>query len=231
MVYITGDLHGDFSRFSAPAMRRVKKGDTLIVCGDFGFLWDGGRRERKRLHQIGRLPYTVLFVDGPHENFTLLGEYDIVEWNGGRAQRIDGNLIHLLRGERYTIEGESYFTFGGGESSEHAMRQPGTSWWPEEMPSEEEMRHGIETLAAHDNTVDYLITHQPSARATGFLAGQGRRLDGVNLYLNQFEDTVTFTRWYFGSLHMDKPMSRRHIAVFQKVLPVREESKKARHAK
>lgn len=231
MVYITGDLHGDYTRFSSPAMRRIKKGDTLIVCGDFGFIWDGGRRELKRLHQIGRLPYTVLFVDGPHENFDLLNRYDTVEWNGGRAQIIDGSLIHLLRGEIYTIEGETYFTFGGGESPEHAMRLPGKSWWPEEMPSEEEMHHGLDTLAANDNRVDYLITHQPSARATGFLAGQGGHLDGVNLYLNQFEDTVTFRRWYFGSLHMDKPMSRRHIAVFQKVLPVREESKKARHAK
>ena len=37
MVYITGDLHGDLARLSAPDMRQVKKGDTLIVCGDFGF--------------------------------------------------------------------------------------------------------------------------------------------------------------------------------------------------
>ena len=37
MVYITGDVHGDIRRFGAPA-RRLKKGDTLIVCGDFGML-------------------------------------------------------------------------------------------------------------------------------------------------------------------------------------------------
>ena len=45
MVYITGDLHGDFSRFSSPAMRRLRKGDTLIVCGDFGFIWNGDKKE------------------------------------------------------------------------------------------------------------------------------------------------------------------------------------------
>ena len=46
MVYITGDLHGDLARLSAPDMRQVKKGDTLIVCGDFGFIWNGDRREK-----------------------------------------------------------------------------------------------------------------------------------------------------------------------------------------
>lgn len=74
MIYITGDLHGDISRFSAPAMRRLRKGDTLIVCGDFGFVWDGSAKEQKLLKKIGAKPYTVLFLDGCHENFQLLQE-------------------------------------------------------------------------------------------------------------------------------------------------------------
>ncbi len=43
MVYVTGDMHGDFERFKLPAMKKLKKGDTLIICGDFGFLWDGSK--------------------------------------------------------------------------------------------------------------------------------------------------------------------------------------------
>ena len=38
MVYVTADLHGDASRFRSKEIRRLKKGDTLIVLGDFGFL-------------------------------------------------------------------------------------------------------------------------------------------------------------------------------------------------
>lgn len=56
MVYITGDLHGDLARLSAPDMRQVKKGDTLIVCGDFGFIWNGDRREKKSSSGWGRCP-------------------------------------------------------------------------------------------------------------------------------------------------------------------------------
>ena len=40
MVYVTGDMHGDASRFSDPRLKKLKKGDTLLVCGDFGFLWN-----------------------------------------------------------------------------------------------------------------------------------------------------------------------------------------------
>ena len=38
MIYITGDIHGDLSRFKDKRIKKLKKGDTLIVCGDFGFM-------------------------------------------------------------------------------------------------------------------------------------------------------------------------------------------------
>lgn len=38
-------------------------------------------------------------------------------------------------------------------------------WWKEELPSEEEMAEGIRNLEAHDNTVDFIVTH--GLRRTG----------------------------------------------------------------
>ena len=29
MVYVTGDMHGDASRFSDPRLKKLKKGDTI----------------------------------------------------------------------------------------------------------------------------------------------------------------------------------------------------------
>lgn len=221
MVYITGDLHGDAARLTAPAWRQLRKGDTLIVCGDFGFLWDGSRKEKKRLKKLGSLPYTLLFLDGRHENFDLLAEYPVTEWNGGRAQIIEGNLIHLMRGEIYEIEDMSYFVFGGGESDDLDLRADANTWWEAEMPSEEEMNRGLENLAARDNKVDFIVTHEPSGKASGYLTRRAR-LDGVNIYLNRIEETVKFKRWFFGCIHMDKTMSRQHRAVFNDVVPVHE---------
>ena len=44
MIYITGDTHGDFRRFDGvcfPEQKQMTKDDYVIVCGDFGGIWDG----------------------------------------------------------------------------------------------------------------------------------------------------------------------------------------------
>ena len=44
MIYITGDTHGEFGRFSTKRLRKqgMEPGeqDYVIVCGDFGFCWE-----------------------------------------------------------------------------------------------------------------------------------------------------------------------------------------------
>ena len=44
MIYITGDTHADFSRFTKRQRCRLPfeltEKDIVIVCGDFGLLWE-----------------------------------------------------------------------------------------------------------------------------------------------------------------------------------------------
>ena len=82
MVYITGDMHGEFERFKEKNYASSKKEDTLIICGDFGFIWNGSKREQNTLKKIASLPYQIAFVDGCHENFDLLLSYPVeeLEW-------------------------------------------------------------------------------------------------------------------------------------------------------
>ena len=46
MVYLTGDTHGDIQRFKQGKLRWLGKKDTVVVLGDFGFVWDGSAAER-----------------------------------------------------------------------------------------------------------------------------------------------------------------------------------------
>ena len=42
MIYITGDTHADFIRFSTdkfPIQKGMTKNDYVIICGDFGGVW------------------------------------------------------------------------------------------------------------------------------------------------------------------------------------------------
>ena len=143
MIYITGDTHADFSRFKNPALRKLKKNDALIICGDFGFIWNGSAEEKKLLEKIGKLRYNVLFVEGSHENYDLLEQYEVSEWCGGKTRLISGRLRQLMRGQVYEIAGKKVFSFGGGQSDDSYDTVEGQNWWAREIPSEEELAEGM----------------------------------------------------------------------------------------
>ena len=75
MICVTGDLHGDITRFKSPVLKKLRRGDALIITGDFGCIWDGSKKEKKMLKKLGKKKYNVLFAEGVHENFDLLEEY------------------------------------------------------------------------------------------------------------------------------------------------------------
>ena len=116
MICITGDTHGGLERFKGKQLRGLGKGDVLIVLGDFGFVWDGGREEQARLDWLAKRPYTILFLDGTHENFDLLDALPVEERFGGRVQPLRENIFHICRGSILELEGLSFLCFGGGES-------------------------------------------------------------------------------------------------------------------
>ena len=103
-VFITGDTHGDFTRFKKDIFyeqAELTKDDCVIIAGDFGGIWDGSRQERHWLDWLEAKPFTTLFVSGNHENFDLLAEFPTEDWHGGKVQHIRPSVIHLLRG-RFT---------------------------------------------------------------------------------------------------------------------------------
>ncbi len=130
MIYVTGDIHGGFDihKLSSKELRsaglRIKKDDYVIVCGDFGLVWDNKPEERYWRKWFDEKPWTTLFVDGNHENFELLNTYSVEEWHGGRIHRISEKTIHLMRGNVFSLEGASFFTFGGAASHDKEWRLP-----------------------------------------------------------------------------------------------------------
>ena len=50
-IFMTGDTHGDFSRLRPAAFYeqvQLTKADYLVICGDFGGIWDGSNTEQQR---------------------------------------------------------------------------------------------------------------------------------------------------------------------------------------
>lgn len=70
-IYITGDTHGDFSRFLPavfPEQETMTKEDILLIAGDFGGVWFGDSRDDDGLDFMERRPFTTAFISGNHEN-------------------------------------------------------------------------------------------------------------------------------------------------------------------
>lgn len=233
MVYVTGDCHADFRRFSTknfPEQKEMTRDDTVIICGDFGGVWNGGSEEEWWLKWLSRKKFTLCFVDGNHENFTRLNsEFPVVDFHGGKAHKIKANVFHLMRGYVFEFDGKKFWCFGGAQSHDirdgildlydfgsakefyDAIKQwslagkmfriNNVSWWEEELPSEEEMQRGRETLSEHGNKVDYIITHCPPqmvASCMGF-----KEPDIETLYFNEIAANTEFKRWVYAHLHYD----------------------------
>lgn len=97
----------------------MTKEDYVIICGDFGGVWNKeveNKEEKHLLDWLEEKPFTTLFVDGNHENFDRLYSYPVELWHGGKVHKIRPSVIHLMRGQIYEIDGKSFFTFGGASS-------------------------------------------------------------------------------------------------------------------
>lgn len=219
MVYITGDLHGDISRLEK---MNLKKYDTLIVCGDFGFIWDDSELEKKYIKKISKLPYMILFVDGTHENFDLLKKYPEKDFAKSQARQITDNIYQLLRGHIYEIDGHTFFTFGGGESVDKEIRQAYNNYWPEELPTVNEMKNAVANLDKVNRKVDYIITHEPSARVKGLFCDKIDNINTLNRFFDDVSKQVQYKKWFFGSVHKDRQVPPNYMAMFTSVLSIDE---------
>ena len=215
MIYITGDMHGDIERFKSKELRRLKKGDTLIVCGDFGFVWEDTAKEKRLLKWIGKRRYNTLFVEGAHDNIALLNTYPQEDWQGGKTREISGKLRLICRGEIFEIEGKKIFAFGGGATDDESAdiyHQNG-----EEMPTTQEIENAWCNLKNAGYKVDYIVTHKPSGKIRQMLLNSDSA-DVLGAFLNNLREKCEYTRWFFGSIHKDKRIPPKEMAMFTDVV-------------
>jgi len=244
-IYITGDMHGEIgiSKFNSdnfPEGKTLTKDDYVIVLGDFGLVWNyketgcsvpsnpndkcWTREEYYWLKWLNNKPWTTLFIDGNHENFNRLKTYPITEWNGGKVQKISDSVIHLLRGEVYTINDTKIFTFGGAKSIDRGTvtgteeKDINKIWWKEELPSQEELDNAISNLEKHHFNVDYILTHALPNNLHMRLGYSD--FDTLTSFLWNVHDMTKFKGWYCGHYHRDEQISYATTVLFNKIIPL-----------
>lgn len=246
MIYITGDTHRDFTRFrtkSFPVQKTLTKSDYVIICGDFG-IWDDSKEERYWLKWLDKKPFTTLFVTGNHSNYDLLKTFPVEEWSGGRVQRIRPSVIHLMRGQVFTIEGNSFFTMGGASSHDmdievlerddpdlkekrlwYDMRYARyrinhISWWQEELPSDEEYAEARKNLDACGWEVDYVISHCCPTSIMELIGKEDYVRDRLTDFFEEVKDKLQFRRWFFGHYHESMELLDQYTLLYKNIVPL-----------
>lgn len=250
MIYITGDCHRNFERFNRsifPEQQEMTKEDYVIVCGDFGGVWNKGKEDKEETMLLDWLDcksFTTLFVDGNHENFDRLYDYPVENWHGGKVHKIRPSVIHLMRGQVFDIDDRSIFTFGGASSHDidGGILEPDdpdykkkkkeldqgwlpyrinhVSWWEQELPSEEEMEEGRKNLALHHNTVDFIVTHCCSSSTQAMLGGSLYKPDMETAYLEKIKQNTKFKKWFFGHYHDNRNVSAEEILLYEQIIRI-----------
>ncbi len=210
-IYITGDIHGEPERFDSKNLLskdlNITANDVVIICGDFGMPWYNpwSEEEKSCLEWLEKKPFTILFIDGNHENFDLLNQFPVIEKFGGKVHQLKNNIFHLMRGEIFEIQGKTFFTFGGATSTDKDWRTAHVSWWQEENFSPTEFENAINNLEKVDFAVDYVITHTAPARFVDSVPEAVERIKDckTSMLLSDLEPMLKYKKWFFGHFHID----------------------------
>lgn len=251
MIYVTGDTHGDFSRFNTrhfPEQKGMTKEDFVIICGDFG-IWEETKEQDYWWDWLEKKPFTTLFVTGNHSNYDLLKKYPLEEWRGGKVQHIRPSVIHLMRGQIFNLDEHLFFTMGGASchDTQGGILEPDApnfesrfrrakalglpfrinhiSWWKEELPSEEEYREARRNLDACDWKVDYVITHCCPTSLIPLAGDESYRPDHLTDFLEELKEKLTFSQWFFGHYHDNAVFEEHFHLLYEQIEPIPKKGK------
>jgi hypothetical protein len=216
-IFITGDCHGadHLQKMNDFAIQNpeLDKSDVMIITGDFGVIWkaEEDSQERDIMRWAQNLPFSLFVVLGSHENYNRIEKlptikmYDGSVWQDPRYPQI----VYAQSGNIYNINNKSFFCFNGGMTIDKECRKEWVSWWPQELPTVEQMNYGLENLKKVNNTVDFIVTHDCPVSGFKYIpqshkcSNYDKYISHLNHYLEKVFNTTNIKRWYCGRFHCD----------------------------
>ena len=218
MYYITGDTHGDFTRIERFCERfHPTRDDVMIILGDAGFNYYGGKRGQRIKQRMAEMPITIFSIHGNHEMRPgKIPSYKLQQWHGGMVFTEDAypSLLFAVDGEVFDMGGLQTIAIGGAYSVDKYYRlMNGWNWWPDEQPTPE-MKKGIEKCLDYQHwKVDVVLSHTVPLKyepVEVFLPqiDQSQVDKSTETWLDSIEDLLAYRHWYAGHYHTEKEIDR-----------------------
>ena len=228
MIYLTGDTHGTNSIYRLKETDHLKEEDFLIILGDFGCIWSNNEEdkvEKKLKAFLESLKFTVLFIDGNHENHDRLDNLEVEDRFNGKVGRWADNVFHLKRGQVLDIDGVSIFVMGGAQSIDKAHRKEFLSWWSQEVPSCREMMEALNVIESiPGKEVDYVLTHTAPQSIIDWHINKNKKmffpLDPTANFLQEVSNILKFKHWYFGHFHRDETYESKYTVLYESIIEI-----------
>lgn len=148
-----------------------------------------------------------------------------------------------MRGYVFNIEDKKIFTFGGASSHDiddgvldpvkdkekieewqydfsKLFRVLNTSWWPQELPTSEEMNRGLTNLAKVNYDVDFITTHTPSTSSLMLLGMGFYKPDILSDYLETIKQKTKYRKWFSGHLHLNQNINANDAVIYKQLVRI-----------
>lgn len=212
MIYITGDIHRDFSR-----IYKLKKDsdNMLIVLGDVGINYYLNEEDKNCKEYLKKLKLKLFCVRGNHEERPeKISTYKEVEMFGGKVfiEEEYPNLIFAKDGETYNIDGKKILVIGGAYSVDKQYRLlHGYKWFKDEQLTKEEMDTILEKVKGKH--FDIVLTHTCPYKYEPrevFMQGldQSKVDKSMEHFLDEIEENISYDKWYCGHYHTEKQVDK-----------------------
>ena len=153
------------------------------------------------------------------------------------------HVLHLMRGQVFEIGGFTWFTMGGAASHDiddgildpaepdferkyWRMRRMGAyfrvlghSWWPEEMPSDEEYAEAEANLERIGWCVDCILTHCAPTSVTQRM-NRHYQPDKLTDFLESVKERCQFSRWFCGHYHINQVIDERFVIQWEQITKI-----------
>lgn len=212
MIYITGDIHRDFSRFY-----KLKKdsNNMLIVLGYVGINYYLNEEDKNYKEYLKKLNLKLFCVRGNHEERPEnISTYKEVEMFGGKVliEEEYPNLIFAKEGEIYNIDGKKILVIGGAYSVDKQYRLlHGYKWFKDEQLTKKEMDTILGKVKGKH--FDIVLTHTCPYKYEPrdvFMQGldQSKVDKSTEQFLDKIEENINYDKWYCGHYHTEKQVDK-----------------------